>query len=91
MNACVVAENIVRNLLRRSGKQFEVEARLKLGKKTVGGPALLEEEILHAGFVAVFTQTLLIAEDFRYCTRNADGLIGKYKRIEANGQVRFLG
>jgi len=43
MNARVVAEDVIWNLLGRSGKQFEVEARMKLGKKTVGGPALLEE------------------------------------------------
>jgi len=90
MNARVVAEDVIWNLLGRSGKQFEIEARMKLGEKTFGGPAFFEEEIFHPGFVAVLAQTLLIAEDFCYCTRHADSLIGKYKRIEANRQVRFL-
>ena len=91
MNAGVVAEDIVGDLLGRSGKQFEVKARVKLSKETFGGPAFLEEEILHAGFVAVFAQMLLVAKDLCCSARHADSLIGKNKCIEANGQMRFLG
>ena len=91
MNAGVVAEDVVGNLLGRGGQQREVEPRLQLGEKTIGGPAFFQEEVLHAGLVAVFAQALLLAEDFGDGARHADRLIGKNEGIEANGEMRLLG
>ena len=74
-----------------AGKQREVEPRLQLCEKTLGGPAFFQKEILHAGLAAVFAQALLIAEDLGYGARHADRLLGKNEGIEANGKMRLLG
>jgi hypothetical protein len=86
----MVAEDIVGHLLGRAGQQLEFEPRLKLGEKAVSGPAFLQEEVLEAGFVAVFAQALLLAEDLRHGAHHGQHLIGKDEGIEANGKVRFL-
>ena len=91
VNAGVVAVDVVGNLLRRGGQQGEVKPRLQLGQKALGGPAFLEEEVLHAGLGAVFAQFLLAAEDLRHGARDADDLIGQNKGIQAHGQVRLFG
>ena len=54
MNARMVAEDVLGNLLGHAGQQREVESRLQFCKKTLGGPAFFQKEILHAGLAAVF-------------------------------------
>ena len=91
MNAHVVAKDVVRNLFRNTGQQLEVEPRLKLGKKAVRGPSLLEKKMFEPCAVTAIAQSLLLAKYLGNGSHRAHGLIGKDEGVKTDGQVRIGG
>ena len=90
MNANVVAEKIVRNVLRHARRNLKINARLQLSKEAFRRPSFAHEEILQAGAIATFSQYHLVAEDLRYCTRDRHGLFRQHEGIQANREVRLV-
>ena len=62
---------------------------MEFGQKSLGRPAFFNEEIFHAGALAAFAQTLLVAENFGYAANDSDGLVGKNKSVQPHGDMRL--
>ena len=86
----MVPVNVVGNHFGSGGQQRKVKPRLQFRQKALGGPALIQKQLLHAGAAAIFAQPLLVAEEFRHGARHLDHLFGQHKGVQANRQMRFL-
>ena len=64
MNSDVVAINIVGRMLFHRRIELESDALLQFAEKTVGGPAVAQEEKFQAGTLAMLPQHVGIAEQF---------------------------
>ena len=87
MNANVVAEYVVGDILGHARQKREVKPRLKLGEEFFSGPAFLEKEIFHACALAAFAQALLLAEDLNHGANHGDGLAWQDEGVETDCQV----
>src|SRR5207237_6618317 len=72
MDAHMVAKNVIRRLLRRSGLQPVAKLALNFLQERFGSPAVLEEEILQPCRLAVFAQHTGAAHELAdaFATRN---------------------
>ena len=67
MNADVVAINIVGRMLFDGGIELESDALLQFAEKTIGGPAMAQEEKFQARALAVLAQELRNRGTVRQC------------------------
>ena len=91
MHADVIAKDILRHgFLYARGKGI-TEFGFQLGKKAFCGPALAQEEMLHARSVAAFAQPLLFAEDCRDSADYVDCLVLANEGVKLHCQMWICG
>jgi hypothetical protein len=91
MNASMIPENIVGNAFLDRRSQFVTDTVLNLIEKAIAGPSLLHKEVFQAGAIPALAQSLLVPEDFRNRANNRRSLLGWYKSIQPNRQMRLVG
>ena len=90
-DAEVIAMNARRKVDGLGRIEFVAETGFDGGEKSVGGPTVLEEEILHARFVAGDAKHLRFAEDFGDGANHGNGLVPRNEGVQGDGEMGLGG
>ena len=89
MDADVVAIGVGWRKVFDAGIEIEAEAGVEFAEETLGGPAVLGEEMFQTSAIAILAQTMLVAEKFCDGSDDGDDLIVMNKGIETNRKMRI--
>ena len=91
MNTHVIAVDVVGRDLGHRRLELLAEAPLELRLEPVHRPAMVQEEELETGLLAILSKDIAVTEDLRDALDHREGLPPRHERVEPLGEMRIGG